>query len=105
MKKKYKIKKNDPVLVISGKHKGTITEVDSFQGEDIVFLKNVFNKKHKKPDSKGSEGGIVNIPSPIHISNISYYDAANKIRSKIGYKVTDQDKIKKRFLKKNKKEL
>ena len=49
-------------------------------------------KKNNKPDNN-QPGGIVEKEMPIHISNISFYDASSKKAAKIGYKYNDNKKI------------
>ena len=49
-------------------------------------------KKNNKPDNN-QPGGIVEKEMPIHISNISFYDASSKKAAKIGYKLNDNKKI------------
>ncbi len=68
---KIKIKKNDIVEVITGEYKGKrgkVLGVVRNKGKVIVEGVNI-RKKHKKPTQK-QPGGIVEIPSPIDISNV-----------------------------------
>jgi large subunit ribosomal protein L24 len=55
------IKKNDKVIVLSGKEKGkigTILKVDSEKGRAIVEKVNMV-KRHAKPGGKRAQGGII----------------------------------------------
>lgn len=66
------IKKNDTVLVITGKEKGKRGKVLSFypsKGRLLIEKINMI-KKHMKPTRKYTKGGIIEKEAPLHISNI-----------------------------------
>lgn len=67
-----KIKKGDNVKILAGKDKGKSGTVESvFINLDKVIVGGVnIVKKHKKGKKKGEKGTIVEIASPIHISNV-----------------------------------
>lgn len=72
LKKHPILKKNDKVIVLSGKEQGKIgavLKVDSEKMRAIVEKINIV-KKHTKTGSKGAKGGIIEKESPIHISNL-----------------------------------
>jgi ribosomal protein L24 len=72
-----KIKKADPVIVIAGKHKGSISTVERVSDE-FVYLKDVnVVKKAKKGE------GFIKKTLPLHISNVAYYLADQKSPTKI----------------------
>ena len=54
-------------------------------------------KKHQKPDKK-SGGGIIEKELPVHISNLSFISIKDGKKTKIGYKIENNKKI--RFEKK-----
>jgi large subunit ribosomal protein L24 len=83
-----KIKKNDDVIVITGKDKGNRGSVLSVLENDRVLVAGINKvKKHQKPNPvKGTTGGIVEIEKPIHISNIAIYNAATKKADRVGVK-------------------
>ncbi len=85
-----KIRKNDDVIVITGKDKGSRGNVLSVAG-DYVMVSGINKvKKHQKPNPvKGEAGGIVEIEKPIHISNIAIYNAAAKKADRVGVKVLE----------------
>ena len=104
MNKKIKLKKGDEVIVLAGKDKGKtgkITKVIPKINKAVVAGINKY-KKHQKPD-KDQPGGIVEKEMPINISNLSFYDAALKKGIKIGYKFSENKKL--RFNKSNEKEV
>jgi large subunit ribosomal protein L24 len=82
-----KIRKNDDVIVITGKDKGNRGNVLSVAG-DYVLVGGINKvKKHQKPNPvKGTTGGIVEVEKPIHISNIAIYNATTKKADRVGVK-------------------
>lgn len=82
-----KIKKNDDVIVIAGKDKGSRGSVLSVAGDFVLVAGINKVKKHQKPNPvKGTSGGIVEIEKPIHISNIAIYNATTKKADRVGVK-------------------
>lgn len=66
------IKKNDTVLVTTGKEKGKKGRVLSVMlSKDKLIIEKVnIIKKHMKPSKKYSQGGIIEKEAPVHISNV-----------------------------------
>lgn len=66
------IKKNDSVVVISGKEKGKRGRVLSVHPSKDRLLVEKINiiKRHMKPSRKYAQGGIIEKEAPIHISNV-----------------------------------
>lgn len=65
------IKKGDKVVVISGNYKGKSGEVLS-RLEDRVVVQGVsIRKKHMKRRAQSGPGEIIEMETPIHISNVS----------------------------------
>ena len=70
-----KIKKSDKVQVMRGKDKGKtgkVLEIISSQNTAIVEGLNLA-KKHLRRRSESEPGGIKEIPSPLHLSNIALF--------------------------------
>jgi large subunit ribosomal protein L24 len=87
---KLKIKKGDQVIVISGSNKdktGEVLEVLTGVSRIVVDGVNVV-KKHQKP-TNDSQGGIVEIPAPIHISNVMLLDPKSGKGTRVGRRVED----------------
>ena len=66
------IKKDDKVIVLSGKDKGKEGKVLAAmpkEGKLIVEGVNVASK-HQKPRKQGEEGGILKIPTPIYACKV-----------------------------------
>lgn len=66
------IKKNDSIVVISGKEKGKRGRVLSVSPskESLIIEKINMIKRHMKPSRKQAQGGIIEKESSIHMSNV-----------------------------------
>jgi len=66
------IKKDDSILVISGKEKGKRGRVLSvYPLKDSLLIEKInMIKKHMKPSRKYAQGGIIEKEAPIHMSNV-----------------------------------
>ena len=66
------IRKDDKVVVLSGKDKGkqgNVLKADPKNGKVIVSGVNVATK-HQKPRKQGEEGGIIKVETPIYASKV-----------------------------------
>jgi len=82
-----KIKKNDDVIIIAGKDKGSRGSVLNVLDDKVLVSGINKVKKHQKPNPvKGVAGGIVEIEKPIHISNVAIYNATTKKADRVGVK-------------------
>ena len=66
------IRKDDKVVVLSGKDKGkqgNVLSADPKNGKVIVSGVNVATK-HQKPRKQGEEGGIIKVETPIYASKV-----------------------------------
>lgn len=98
---KLHIRKNDKVMVITGKEKGKIGTVLKIipRKERAVVEKLNMVKRHTKPGGKAAQGGIVEKESPIHISNLMLICGKCAEPTRIGRKILE-DGSKVRFCKK-----
>jgi len=71
-----RIKKDDEVVVISGRDKGARGRVlRVIRDKDQVIVEGVGRvKKHQKPNQKNPQGGIIEKDLPIHISKVMLLD-------------------------------
>ena len=91
LKKHPIIKKNDKVIILSGKEKGKIgnvLKVDSEKERVIVEKINVV-KRHSKPSATNAQGGIVEKEAPIHISNLMIICSKCAEPTRIGKRILD----------------
>ena len=101
MADKFKIKKGDKVVVITGRDKGKQGEVlRVLRAEDRVLVQGVnLVKRHTAP-SQMSPGGIVEKEAPLHISNVAHIDPKSNKPTRVGYRI-DKDGRKTRIAKRS----
>jgi large subunit ribosomal protein L24 len=91
-----KIKKGDEIIVIAGKDKGKVAQVQQVveEGSKVVVAGVNLVKKHVRPNPmKGLEGGIIEKTMPIDISNVAIYNPETKKADRVGFKVEDGKKV------------
>jgi large subunit ribosomal protein L24 len=89
-----KLKKGDTVLIISGKDRGRKGKVlKAFPKEQKVLVESInLKKKHVRPKREGEKGQIVQIPAPIHVSNVKLICSKCGKATRIGYKIAESKK-------------
>lgn len=89
-----KIKKNDTVLVITGKDRGKQGKVlQTFPKNTQLLVAQVnLKKKHQKPKKQGEKGQIVQMPGLISVSNVKLICPKCEKAVKIGYKIEGEKK-------------
>jgi len=67
-----RVKKDDVVMVISGKDRGKKGKVlKTYPSEKKIIVEGVnFTKKHQRPTNQYREGGIIERESPIYVSKV-----------------------------------
>ena len=107
---KFKIKKGDKVVVLTGRDKGKTGEVlRVVRAENRLVVQGVnMVKKNQKVTHQGvrgaKEGGIVHQEAPIHVSNVQLVDPETKRPARVGYRI-DEDGKKVRVLRPSGKEI
>ncbi len=93
MEKEYHVKKNDLVMVKSGKDKGKTGKVLRIlaKKDRLVVEKVNMVKRHVKPTQK-AKGGILEKESSIHVSNVMIYCEKCSKAVRVGTKVLDDGK-------------
>lgn len=86
-----KIRKGDQVVVIAGKDKGKRGAVVKRVDAEHIVVEGVNRaKKHVKPNPvKGVVGGVVDKDMPLHVSNVSLYNAATQKADRVGFKLLE----------------
>ena len=89
-----RIKKDDMVIVITGKDKGKTGKVlKAMPKENKVIVEGVnIQTKHQK-QTQTARAEIKHIEGPINVSNVMYYDTKAKEAVKIGYDFKDGRKV------------
>lgn len=90
-----KIRKNDEVIVLTGKDKGKRGVVKQRVNADYIVVEGVgVAKKAVKPNPMtGTTGGIVDKLMPIHVSNVALFNAATGKADRVGFKTVDGKKV------------
>lgn len=88
---KIHVRRNDTVMVISGKDKGKIGEVlKVYPKKGKVLVKGVnIVSKHQKPNRQNMQGGIIRKEAPIYSSKVMLYCTKCKNVTRISKKVLE----------------
>lgn len=91
---RMKIRKNDNVIVLSGKDKGKTGKVLRAMPKDGKVIVEGINivKKHQKKVSGGS-GAVIEKTMPINVSAVAVIDPKTKKATRVGYKVEGGKKV------------
>jgi large subunit ribosomal protein L24 len=89
-----RIRKEDEVIVITGKDKGKRGKVARVVDADHVIVEGVNQvKKAVRPNPMtGVTGGLVDKLLPIHVSNVALFNAATGKADRAGFKTVDGKK-------------
>jgi len=86
-KRRATIRREDTVMVISGKDKGRTGRVITVDWKRERLLIEGVNMvtRHTKPNATNQQGGLIQIESPVHYSNVLLYNPtlARGVRVKI----------------------
>jgi len=90
-----KIRKNDEVIVLTGKDKGKRGVVKQRVDAEHVVVEgvNVAKKAIRPNPMTGATGGIVDKLMPIHVSNVALFNAATGKADRVGFKDVDGKKV------------
>lgn len=91
---KLHVKKDDNVIVITGKDKGKKGRViAAYPRENRVLVEGVnMVKRHTRPNQANPQGGIIEREAPIHVSNVMHIDPKSGKPTRIGYKILEDGK-------------
>ena len=89
------IKKNDTVIVLSGKDKGAKGKVlTAMPSENKVIVENVnMATCHTKPRKQGETGGIVKRETPIRACKVALYCEKCGKGVRVGHKIEGDKKV------------
>ncbi len=95
-----KLRRDDEVIVIAGRDKGTRGTISRMVGDDRVIVAGVnMIKRHTRPNPNlGQAGGIVEKEAPLHISNVAIFNPDTGAADRVGIRI-DDDGGKTRFFK------
>jgi large subunit ribosomal protein L24 len=101
MAQKFKIKKGDEVLVISGRDRGKKGKVlGVLRAENRALVEGINMVRRHQRQSATQQGGIVDKEASIHLSNLAHVDPKDGRASRVGYKFLE-DGRKVRFAKRS----
>lgn len=90
-----KIKKNDQVIVITGKDKGKTGAVTRILDDGRVYVSGInMIKKHQKGNPQmGEPGGIIEKEAPIQASNVAIYNSSTNKADRVGIVEEDGKRV------------
>ncbi|OHA88246.1 MAG: 50S ribosomal protein L24 [Candidatus Zambryskibacteria bacterium RIFCSPHIGHO2_01_FULL_43_25] len=90
-----KIKKDDNVIVLSGKDRGKTGKVVlSLPRQNKVIVSGLNTRKvHKRPKKSGQKGQIIDQSFPMHVSNVMIIDAKTNKGTRIGIEERDGKRV------------
>jgi large subunit ribosomal protein L24 len=92
---KTKLKKNDTVVVITGKDKGRRGKLLFVDGQKGRVVVEGVNKKKKmvRPSQDNPKGGFISREFPINISNVMVFCDKCKKPVRLGYEIKGDKKV------------
>jgi len=89
-----KIRREDEVIVLTGKDKGKRGKVVRIVGDSHVIVGGInMIKKHQKPNPQMNvAGGIIEREAPIQVSNVAIFNPSTDKADRVGFKVEDGKK-------------
>ena len=90
---KTRIRRDDEVIVISGRDKGVRGKVIRVMPQDgrVLVSKANLVKRHTR-QTQNSKGGIIEREAPLAISNVQYFCPKCKTGVRLGVKVLEDDR-------------
>ena len=84
-----KIKRDDKVMVITGRDRGKIGTVTRALGDGRLYVSGInMVKRHTKGNPQaGQPGGIIEKEAPIEASNVAIYNGATNKLDRVGFKI------------------
>lgn len=90
-----KLKKNDLVVVTTGKDKGKQARIERiYKDKGQVLLPNINQyKKHRKPQGEGRPGEILSLSRPLDAAKVAIICPKCKMQTRVGYRFQDGKRI------------
>ncbi len=88
---KTRITKGDTVRVMRGDDRGKdgkIIRVDLKRGRVTIEGVNIV-KKHRRARGPEDQGGIIEMPAPVHLSNVMLIDPSSNVATRIATRIDD----------------
>ena len=86
-----KIKKDDEVIVLTGKDKGKRGAVLRVVDDEHLVVENInMVKRHTKANPQAGEaGGILDKEMPMHVSNVALFNSQTGEGDRVGFKILE----------------
>lgn len=88
-----RIKKNDTVMVITGKEKGKSGRVFKVVPKGVLVEKLNIIKRHTRPTADNRQGGIIEREAPIEVSNVMLVCPKCSKPSRVSYSFDGDKKV------------
>ena len=96
-----KLKRDDEVIVVTGKDKGKRGTVSQIAGDRVVVAGVNMVKRHTKTNpNAGVQGGIMEKEAALHVSNVAIFNPETNTADRVGIQI-DEDGNKQRIFKSN----
>ena len=91
---KFKIKKGDQVIVITGRDKGKKGEVlEVLRSVSRIRVQGINMVKRHRRATQNDAGGIISMEAPLHISNVAHVDPESGAATRVGFEVKNGEKV------------
>ena len=100
--RKFKIKKDDLVVILNGTEKGSQGKILKVLPKENRAIVEGVNKvsRHSKPNAANPDGGIIAKEAPIHLSNLMLVDPKSGEKTRVGFRIDKETGKKTRYSKK-----
>ena len=90
-----RVRKGDKVIVLAGKDKGKSGKVlRAMPKADKLLIESInIIKRHQRPRKQGEKGQILQMPSPIHVSNVMLICPKCSKPTRVGYRLEGEGKL------------
>ncbi|OED34189.1 50S ribosomal protein L24 [PVC group bacterium (ex Bugula neritina AB1)] len=94
-KTKMRIKKNDKVIVVTGKDKGKVAEVTKVipQKNRVIVAGINMVSKHQRPNAQNQKGSIIRKEASLDYSNVMIYSEKESKGVRLGIKEKKDKKV------------
>ena len=89
-----KLKRDDEVIVITGRDKGKRGKIITMRDDGRALVSGVnMVKRHTRPNPNvGEQGGIKEKEAPIQVSNLAIFNTSTDKADRVGFKVQEDGK-------------
>ena len=91
---RVKLKLDDEVIVLAGKEKGKRGKIMAINRKrNTLVIQGVkLLRRFQRPSQENPQGGSLELESPLHLSNVAYYDSKSKKGRRLGFLLKEPKK-------------